>query len=68
MSWQDIVKQDEKEETREALRNLGINEITDALSMLKHMVEKNPRYKGDYLLEKIVKYLEDYLDRTEELR
>lgn len=52
MSWENILK-DEKQEIR------------DALSMLKHMVEKNPRYKGDFLLEKIIKYLEGYLDREE---
>lgn len=68
MSWEDIVKQDEKEEMRETLRKLGFNEITDALSMLKHMVEKNPKYKGDFLLKKIIKYLEDYLDRVGELQ
>ena len=68
MNWEDIVKQDEKEELRETLRKLGFNEITDALSMLKHMVEKNSRYKGDFLLKKIIKYLEDYLDRVGELQ
>ena len=68
MSWEDTIKQDEEEEMRETLRKLGINEITDALSMLKNMVEKNPRYRGDFLLKKIIKYLEDYLDRVEELQ
>jgi len=66
MSWESIIKQDE--DTRDILRRLGFNEITDALSMLKHMVEKNPKYKGDFLLKKIKKYLEDYLERTKELR
>jgi len=64
MNWQDIVKQDETE----SLRRLGFNEITDALSMLEHMVEKNSKYKGDFLLKKIKKYLEDYLERIEELQ
>ena len=66
MSWESIIKQDE--DTGDILRRLGFNEITDALSMLKHMVEKNPKYKGDFLLKKIKKYLEDYLERTKELR
>ena len=68
MSWEDIIKQDEKEQMREALRKLGNTEIKDALSILEDMVEKNQRYKGDFLLKKIKKYLEDYLDRFEELR
>ena len=66
MSWESIVKQDE--DTRETLRRLGINEITDALSMLTNMVEKKGKYKGDFLLKKVKKYLEDYLERTKELR
>ena len=68
MSWEDIIKQDEKEQMREALRKLGNTEIKDALSILEDMVEKNQRYKGDFLLKKIKKYLEDYLDRFEEFR
>jgi hypothetical protein len=52
----------EKEKTR-----LFRFRITDALSMLEHMVEKNSKYKGDFLLKKIKKYLEDYLERIEEL-
>tara|TARA_R100001015_G_C4632806_1_gene196864 strand:- start:2919 stop:3098 length:180 start_codon:yes stop_codon:yes gene_type:complete len=59
MSWEGIIK---------ATMGGRFNEITDARSMLKLMVEENPRYKGDYLLEKILKYLEDYLDRTEGLQ
>jgi len=65
MSWKEIVKQDgEKEETRETLRRLGYNEITDALSIVKAMLEK--RY--NLPLDKVRKYLEDYLKRTEELQ
>jgi len=67
MSWEDIVKQDEKEQMREALRMLGNTEIKDALLILESMVESQ-RYKRDFLLKKIKKYLEDYLDRFEELR
>jgi len=65
MSWQDIVKQDgEKEEQRETLRRLGFNEITDALSIVKGLLKA--RY--DIALDKVRKYLEDYLKRTEELQ
>tara|TARA_B100000963_G_C22410341_1_gene572951 strand:- start:399 stop:578 length:180 start_codon:yes stop_codon:yes gene_type:complete len=59
MNWEGIIK---------STMPKRFNEITDARGMLKLMVEENPRYKGDYLLEKILKYLEDYLDRTEKLQ